>query len=255
MSTTATTPSELFVSIDSTIRNQTTPNSITPESHSDLLYNIVEVLSADTYTTSGIYDATASTINFTTSNTGVTYSVSGITDNNTYTTGGTYVASASTITFEDNQGGGYVVTGINEMQYLEVDVPVGVAATSGILGMGTVPIVLLAAPGAGMYNDVSKIIIEKTKNTTEYTFAVNDFPIINWLNSFHSLRTLTAFGDGISIITPSASETVNDGSSNYPAFDFSPLNKDITLTTWSSDPTLGDGTLKAKIWYTVRTFG
>jgi len=110
MATTATTPNELYESIDSTIRNQTTPNSITPESHSDLLYNIVEVLSADTYTTSGVYDTTASTINFTTSNTGVTYNVSGITG--TYTTGGTYTLTASTITFEDNVGGTYNVNGI-----------------------------------------------------------------------------------------------------------------------------------------------
>lgn len=107
MATTATTPNELYESIDSTIRNQTTPNSITPELHSDLLYNIVEVLSADTYTTGATYDTTTSTINFTTSNSGVTYNTSGITG--TYTTGGTYTTTASTITFEDNVGGSYNV--------------------------------------------------------------------------------------------------------------------------------------------------
>jgi len=110
MATTATTPSELILAINSTIRTKVTPNSITPQTHSDLLDSVVMVLSADTYTTSGIYDANSSIINFTTSNTGVTYSVSGITD--TVITGGTYDASASTITFDNNQGDNFGVTGI-----------------------------------------------------------------------------------------------------------------------------------------------
>jgi len=113
MATTATTPSELYIAIDETIRSQVTPNSITPQTHSDLLDNIVLVLSADTYTTGATYDSSASTINFITTNTGVTYSVSGITD--THTTGGTYTASASTITFSDNMGGGYAVNGLTTL--------------------------------------------------------------------------------------------------------------------------------------------
>jgi len=124
MATTATTPSELILAIDTTIRTKVTPNSITPDTHSGLLDNIVEVLSADTYTNAASYDVSASTINFTTSNTGVTYSVSGITDTNIYTTGGTYVASASTITFGDNNGGDYAVSGI-------------VSATTGFTGTGS----------------------------------------------------------------------------------------------------------------------
>ena len=110
MITTATTPSDLIIAINSTIRTKVTPNSITPETHSDLLDNIVGVLSSDTYTNLATYNASASTINFTTTNSGVTYSVSGITD--TYTTGGTYTLSSSTITFEDNKGLGYSVSGI-----------------------------------------------------------------------------------------------------------------------------------------------
>ena len=61
MTTTATTPSELYLAIDSTLRSQVTPNSITPETHSDLLDNVVRVLSADTYTTGATYDLSAST--------------------------------------------------------------------------------------------------------------------------------------------------------------------------------------------------
>jgi len=74
MATTATTPSELLIAIDTTVRNQTTPNSITPITHSDLLYTVVEVLSANTYTTGGTYISSASTIDFSTNN-GVNYNV------------------------------------------------------------------------------------------------------------------------------------------------------------------------------------
>lgn len=51
MATTATTPNELYEAIDSTLRNQTVPNSITPTTHSDLLYNLIQVLSGATSTT------------------------------------------------------------------------------------------------------------------------------------------------------------------------------------------------------------
>jgi len=50
MATTATTASELILAIDSTIRQQTARNSITPTTHSGLLDNMVQVLSAVTVT-------------------------------------------------------------------------------------------------------------------------------------------------------------------------------------------------------------
>lgn len=266
MATTATTPSELILAIDTTIRQKVTPNSITPETHSGLLDNIVDVLSGDTYTNAGVYDATASTINFTTTNSGVTYSVSGITDNNTFTTGGTYVASASTITFEDNQGGGYAVTGINEMQYLEVDVPVGVAATSGILGLGSVPIELLPAGGANTYYEY-KGVIEYSGGTTGYVYTGNGSAIVvgnyntfagtyiqnniieqtqNLIANFSSYGT--ANDEFVGEPLPSNTESV----SSYPLA----LNESVQMFTWDGvDPTTGDGTIKVKIWYTLRTFG
>lgn len=98
MATTATTPSELLIAIDTTVRNQTTPNSITPITHSDLLYNVVEVLSANTYTTGGTYISSASTIDFSTN--GVNYSVdlSELDDNYLPLTGGTITGNINTNT-------------------------------------------------------------------------------------------------------------------------------------------------------------
>jgi len=77
MSTTASTPSELFIAIDTTLRNQTAPNSITPLTHSDLLYNMVEVLSGNTYTTGGTYSSGTTTY---TNNVGESFNVSGFND-------------------------------------------------------------------------------------------------------------------------------------------------------------------------------
>ncbi len=48
MASTGTTPAELLIDINSTIRTQTGANTITPTTHSDLLDNIVKVLSGGT---------------------------------------------------------------------------------------------------------------------------------------------------------------------------------------------------------------
>jgi len=101
MATTATTPSELLIAIDTTVRNQTTPNSITPITHSDLLYNVVEVLSANTYTTGGTYISSASTIDFSTNN-GVNYNVDLSELDSVYLplTGGTITGNVNTDTLK-----------------------------------------------------------------------------------------------------------------------------------------------------------
>jgi hypothetical protein len=54
MASTGTTPAELLIDINSTIRTQTGANTITPTTHSDLLDNIVRVVSGTT--NNGIFD-------------------------------------------------------------------------------------------------------------------------------------------------------------------------------------------------------
>lgn len=65
MAATGTTPSELIIDINNVIRSKDQPNTITPDTHSGLLDNMVKVLSADTYVNSAEYTQSASTITFT----------------------------------------------------------------------------------------------------------------------------------------------------------------------------------------------
>jgi hypothetical protein len=65
MAATGTTPSELLIDINNVIRSKDQPNTITPDTHSGLLDNMVKVLSGDTYVNSAEYTQSASTITFT----------------------------------------------------------------------------------------------------------------------------------------------------------------------------------------------
>lgn len=121
-----------------------------------------------------------------------------------------------------------------------------------ILAMGSTPIELLPAPGVGKYYDIERIFIEYSLNTTPYTWGTSSFlrlrPYDKRIYTFSSdgeiaifKDYLTAEADGVLGITIQQNEY---------------LNHNVTLRTDdASDPTLGDGTLRAIITYTVRTFG
>lgn len=128
-------------------------------------------------------------------------------------------------------------------------------ATGGILGIGTSPIELLPAPGSGKYYDIDKIVLEYTKGTTPYSqltpniLWIDPFftGIDNLLNNIATFLTLI-FRPGASYTLPTTSDVVVN--------EYLPINKAINLSTWSSaDPTLGDGTLRVKIYHKTITFG
>lgn len=131
---------------------------------------------------------------------------------------------------------------------VEVDI-----TSAQILAMGTTPIELLPAPGAGKYYDVEKIVLEYTHVTTAYTTTStqlyltqgNDmcyFPtlITNTSNDQYVIgRELNVFDGGVF-------------SSVYKPI----VNESLKLWNYDGDnPTLGNGTLRATITYTTRTFG
>mgnify|MGYP003669847047 CR=1 FL=1 len=138
--------------------------------------------------------------------------------------------------------------------YLEVDIPMGVAGVSGILGMGTVPIELLPALATGNYYQFV-ITLEYTHNITSYTNVSSYL----YIDAPYQIFNESLIGNNLNrVITlnsevPDAIDTVENITFKYPTV---PTPKAVSLGTYdSADPTLGDGTLKAKIWYTVRTFG
>lgn len=138
-----------------------------------------------------------------------------------------------------------------------VNIPVGVAATSGILGMGTVPIELLPAPAAGTYYDW-EVRLEHTHVTTGYTLT-GDIYVCGGLASYYGAY-LSNWASGGSnqwvIMRPSPDFLGTVGADDYPTYSGQGLADSLVLTTLNgTDPTLGDGTWRAIITYTVRTFG
>ena len=121
--------------------------------------------------------------------------------------------------------------------------------------MGTTPIELLPAAGVGMYYDWY-CYIEFTYGTIAYEFSVLDYIYVcNTLSGEGSLTDynwLTATYNGIEIVKPEPIQS--DGSANFKTGRL--LNEGVVLTTWQqNNPTLGDGTLRVKIYHKTITFG
>ena len=133
-----------------------------------------------------------------------------------------------------------------------------------ILAMGTTPITLLPAPGVGMYYDVEKYVIEYTDVTTEYSFDANDLiaiyynggsyvPVVQ-IDQFPFSQTSNSVTIGVA--TPEKTQAAGSFSTNPKMTGGDIFNLPLVFGTWSgTNPTLGDGTIRAIITYTVRTFG
>jgi hypothetical protein len=122
-----------------------------------------------------------------------------------------------------------------------------------ILAMGTTPIELLPAAGANKYYDVEKIILEYTNNTTAYSL-VDDFLRVTYSTLGYSIdkQVITAGMDTICITDSTYSISVGNQLFSQALLP----NASIELTTDNgTDPTLGDGTLRVKIYHKTVTFG
>lgn len=148
-------------------------------------------------------------------------------------------------------------TGISSLtsdiyNYLEVPV-----SSAEILDMGTTPIELLAAPGADNYYEVDKVRLEYTHVTTGYTYTDEIVLQIN-SNSKFIKQILGTTNTWLVISDLNGTEGVVSapvGADIIPSYG-EQLNKGLYLNTYNgTNPTLGDGTLRAIITYRVRTFG
>lgn len=128
-------------------------------------------------------------------------------------------------------------------------------ATGGILGMGATPITLLAAPEVGQYYEIEKIILEYTYGTATYTPELiyianqNEYYLID-SNLISSVANAWTKSIGIY-------KVINDGfGDNVAVAKGSSLSGSLSIGTWSgTNPTDGNGTLRAIIIYRVRKFG
>lgn len=129
-------------------------------------------------------------------------------------------------------------------------------AVGGILGMGTTSIELLPAPGVGMYYEIDKIILEYTHVTTNYTLGTISYltglvggEYIYEISSGILANGANKYGKMLELGSPDSVESLNYNN-------FLSLNSNLELTTYdNTNPTLGDGTLRVIVTYTLRTFG
>lgn len=126
-------------------------------------------------------------------------------------------------------------------------------SSAQILAMGTTPIELLPAPGAGIYYDIDKIILEYTHNTTPYSIT-SDFIFIAMLGN---ININTSFLQGTSnyvyVTRWSTYFDINDG--GFAVTPPSGINQNLRISTDGTVSGAGNGTLRVKIYHKTITFG
>jgi hypothetical protein len=129
---------------------------------------------------------------------------------------------------------------------------------SGILDMGTTPIELLPAAGVNAYYDIDKVVLEYTHITTPYSLSsdlINVRHLSNYsFGSAFSPNLIVNTSDRVAIGKMDAfSDDVNNG---FSMCGVQLLNESIVLDTYNNtNPTLGNGTLRVKIYHKTITFG
>jgi len=124
-------------------------------------------------------------------------------------------------------------------------------SSAQILTMGTTPIELLPAAGVGNYYDVEKIVIEFSSGAVQYTTGtITDLTYVsssgNIINTSVDLIQAT---DNIVFMSTIPTYVLNQ--SYYVS-----KNESYSLTTNdSTNPTLGNGTLRVKIYHKTIIFG
>jgi hypothetical protein len=153
----------------------------------------------------------------------------------------------------DDSGDSIAINTETEPTYLEVNI-----TSEQILSMGTSPIELLPAPGEGKYYDC-RVVLEYTFNNVDY--SVTDDIMIGF-DGYGAVQLIRYLLDGFNVNTVAiwngagtAIERSIAYASFYTAYSMQ-VNKSVVFTTLdATNPTNGDGTVKAKIWYTIKNFG
>lgn len=109
---------------------------------------------------------------------------------------------------------------------------------SDILSIVSTPLTLLPAPWAGKALLVQQFLLNFIAGGTPYTYASN---------MFLNMGAFTIFNLGNPLTGASVLKTVGGQSATLTE------NTSVVLTGWGSDPTLGNGTMKIKLFYTIET--
>lgn len=142
-------------------------------------------------------------------------------------------------------------------------------SSAQILNMTTTPITLLSAPGVNKYYDIEKVILEYTYGTSIYDVSSNTwvrcyFSSLGAISStpLYIVEAQSLFEQASSRVVIAERSGKENTISTYPR-QFEDANSIVDLNTEfliSSSASIGaftpgDGTLRAIITYTTRTFG
>lgn len=153
------------------------------------------------------------------------------------------------IIFDDNAGDTHYY---QAYRYAEVDLTDLEIKTLVSVGKEILP-----TPGINKYYAVSAWSLEFTEGTTPYTIAARQSILLGTFQ-YANIDAGTLLGSGTDRVvsgTEFGGGTL-DGATGFTNMLSSPVNQPIYISAIiGGDPTLGDGTLKVKIWYQIRTFG
>lgn len=125
-------------------------------------------------------------------------------------------------------------------------------SSAQILSMGSSPVQLLPAAGAGNYYDWY-VELEFTANSTPYTYSESYISVLGNNSVFFS-ECLTGGADAQYILKPSLELNDSVEGINYTLG--LALNQALLLKGYNStNPTLGDGTMRVKVYHKTITFG
>lgn len=129
--------------------------------------------------------------------------------------------------------------------YLEVNI-----SSAQILNLGSAPVELLPPPSLNEYYEF-KIDFEFSFLNTKYTLDRNLYirdPLI-----YIPFQLITNFSDEIVSVSSTTTASSLNGQNTVATRD---VNEGLSLFVLNQvNPTIGGGSLKVKIWYTIRTFG
>ena len=144
----------------------------------------------------------------------------------------------------------------SDYQYKEVTL-----SSAEILDLGNTPIDVLDAPGASNYYEW-KVVLEYTYDgANPYTLA-SDAILVGELNEYNGgIIKSTLITKAVNTVGMTSSfssdEQATIAATELPVTNVEALNEPLSVTTWDGNNPAGSGTgtILAKVWYKVKTFG
>lgn len=128
-------------------------------------------------------------------------------------------------------------------------------SSAQILAMHTTPVQLLPSLSANQYYDIEKMIIEYLAGNTPYTCAGNVFLILNSNNVAFVDNGIIQMASNTAVFVDLFNKGINSFLGTDYVFNNGEYDPEGAVYINSQQNTLGDGTMRAIITYTVRTFG